>query len=176
MRLTTMTDYALRLLIYLGMNPQRLCTTSEIAQAYGISDAHLTKITHQLGLGGWISTVRGKGGGMRLARAPEEIRLGELVRAVEPDFALVECLGGDNACRLTGYCRLTSILGEALDDFLARLDRHSLADLLGPAAPAAARLHLPTGLTHHQPQTLPISLPDSPAAGLHGTPLRRADS
>lgn len=138
MRLTTMSDYSLRLLIYLGMNRERLCTTAEIAAAYDISEAHLTKITHQLGLGGWITTVRGKGGGMRLAREPGEIRLGDLVRAVEPDFSLVECLGEGNQCKLTGFCRLTGILAEALEDFLARLDRHTLADLLPPASDVAA--------------------------------------
>ncbi len=132
MRLTAMTDYALRLLMYLGMNPDRLCTSAEIARAYDISEAHLNKITHQLGQQGWISTVRGKGGGMRLALAPEAIGLGALVRRVEPDFALVECLGAANACKLTGYCRLTGILNGALNDFLARLDRHTLADLLAP--------------------------------------------
>jgi len=138
MRLTTMTDYALRMLIYLGQHPERLCTTAEIAQAYDISEAHLTKITHQLGLGGWISTVRGKGGGMRLALAPSEIMLGELVRAIETDFYLVECLGTGNACNLTGRCRLTGIFNEALAAFLEQLDRHSLADLLSPAPPGAA--------------------------------------
>lgn len=136
MRLTTMSDYSLRLLIYLGMNRERLCTTAEIAAAYDISEAHLTKITHQLGLGGWITTVRGKGGGMRLAREPGEIGLGDLVRAVEPDFSLVECLGEGNQCKLTGFCRLTGILAEALADFLARLDRHTLADLLPQASDA----------------------------------------
>lgn len=130
MRLTTMTDYALRLLIFLGQHPDRLCTNSEVAQAYGISEAHLTKITHQLGQGGWIATVRGKGGGMRLALAPADIMLGELVRAVEPDFYLVECLGNGNACNLTGNCRLTGIFNEALAAFLEQLDRYSLADLL----------------------------------------------
>lgn len=137
MRLTTMSDYSLRLLIYLGMNRERLCTTAEIAAAYDISEAHLTKITHQLGLGGWITTVRGKGGGMRLAREPDQIKLGELVRAVEPDFSLVECLGEANQCKLTGFCKLTGILSEALEDFLARLDRHTLVDLL-PQSPDAA--------------------------------------
>jgi Rrf2 family nitric oxide-sensitive transcriptional repressor len=153
MRLTTMTDYALRLLIYLGRQPQRLCTTAEVARAYGISEAHLTKITHQLGLAGWITTVRGKGGGMKLARAPEDIRLGELVRAMEPDFYLVECLGELNACTLSGQCRLTGILGDALGAFLERLDAHTLADLLPPSprqdAPALARVR---PLTLAQPQ------------------------
>ncbi len=139
MRLTTMTDYALRLMIYLGQHQDRLCTTSEVAQAYGISEAHLTKITHQLGLGGWISTVRGKGGGMRLALAPEEIMLGEFVRAVEPDFYLVECLGEDNACVITRACRLTGVFNDALAAFLEQLDRHSLADILPPPRNAAGR-------------------------------------
>ncbi|MCZ8074858.1 MAG: Rrf2 family transcriptional regulator [Paucibacter sp.] len=158
MRLTTMTDYALRMLIYLGQHPDRLCTTAEIAQAYDISEAHLTKITHQLGLGGWIRTVRGKGGGMSLALAPEDIMLGELVRAVEPDFYLVECLGNGNACSLTGRCRLTGIFNEALAAFLEQLDRHSLADLLSPAqSPASpASRGVPVGLSGLSIQPVPI--------------------
>ncbi len=136
MRLTAMTDYALRLLMYLGMNPERLCTSAEIARAYEISEAHLNKITHQLGQQGWIITVRGKGGGMRLALVPAEIGIGALVRQLEPDFALVECLGAGNVCKLTGFCRLTGILSGAMDDFLARLDKHTLADLLAPAGTA----------------------------------------
>lgn len=130
MRLTTMTDYAFRLLIFLGQHPDRLCTTAEIAQVYGISEAHLTKITHQLGLAGWISTVRGKGGGMRLAHDPADIGLGQVVRSVEPDFNLVECLGTGNECSLTGRCRLTGIFRKALTAFLEQLDGHTLADLL----------------------------------------------
>lgn len=130
MRLTTMTDYALRMLIYLGQHRERLCTTAEIAQAYQISEAHLTKITHQLGLGGWVTTVRGKGGGMRLAREPAQINLGGLVRSIEPDFQLVECLGSGNVCTLTGHCRLTGIFHNALEAFLKQLDGHTLAELL----------------------------------------------
>lgn len=137
MRLTTMSDYALRLLIYLGRHPDRLCTTAEVAQAYGISEAHLTKITHQLGLAGWITTVRGKGGGMRLALEPQDIRLGELVRGIEPDFYLVECLGELNACTLTGQCRLTGIFKQALAAFLEQLDAHTLAELLPVPRPGA---------------------------------------
>ncbi|MCH7344843.1 Rrf2 family transcriptional regulator [Pelomonas sp. CA6] len=139
MRLTTMTDYALRLLIYLGRHPDRLCTIAEVAQAYQISEAHLTKITHQLGLGGWIQTVRGKGGGMRLALAPEQISVGRLVRSVEPDFALVECLGEQDDCSLSGRCRLTGILGEALAAFQQTLERYTLADLLAAPPARAAR-------------------------------------
>jgi Rrf2 family protein len=90
MRLTTMTDYAMRLLMYVAQQPDRLCTIAEVANAYGISEAHLMKITHQLGLSGWLETVRGKGGGMRLAAAPADINVGAVVRSIEPDFYLVE--------------------------------------------------------------------------------------
>lgn len=136
MRLTTMTDYALRLLVYIGQNRDRLCTIAEVARVHGISEAHLMKITHQLGLGGWIETVRGKGGGMRLAREPDQINLGELVRRVEPDFALVECLGVADLCSLSGNCRLTEVFNGALAAFMARLDAVTLADVLPSPKPA----------------------------------------
>jgi Rrf2 family transcriptional regulator, nitric oxide-sensitive transcriptional repressor len=132
-RLTMMTDFALRLLIYVGQHSDRLCTIAEVAGAYGISEAHLTKITHQLALAGWLETVRGKGGGMRLAAAPAHINLGAVVRSIEPDFALVACLGDDSTCTLVGNCRLTGIVSEALRTFMAHLDRHTLADLIPPS-------------------------------------------
>jgi Rrf2 family nitric oxide-sensitive transcriptional repressor len=141
MRLTTMTDYSMRLLMYVGQHPERLCTISEVAAAYGISEAHLMKITHQLGLAGWLETVRGKGGGMRLATAPADINLGAVVRSIEPDFSLVDCLTTDNLCMLTGTCRLTAIVSEALQSFMAHLDRHTLADLLPAPSDSAAQLH-----------------------------------
>jgi Rrf2 family nitric oxide-sensitive transcriptional repressor len=140
MRLTTMTDYALRLLMYVAHQPDRLCTIAEVADAYGISQAHLMKITHQLGLAGFVETVRGKGGGMRLAAAPAAINLGAVVRAVEPDFALVECFGSENRCALTSYCRLAGVLGGALQSFLGHLDRHTLADLVPDLPPRALPL------------------------------------
>ena len=130
MRLTTMTDYALRLLMYVAQQPERLCTIAEIAQAHGISETHLMKVTHQLGLQGWITTVRGKGGGMRLAHTPHDINLGAVVRSIEPDFDLVECFSTGNQCTLTGHCRLASVLGGALQGFMAHLDGFTLADLL----------------------------------------------
>ncbi len=133
MRLTTMTDYALRLLMYVAQQPDRLCTISEVATAYNISEAHLMKITHQLGLAGYIETVRGKGGGMRLAKPADEINLGAVVRSIEPDFMLVECLATGNSCALTGHCKLTGIFSAALRHFLAHLDGYSLADLAPPA-------------------------------------------
>ena len=140
MRLTTMTDYSMRLLMYVGQHPERLCTISEVAGVYGISEAHLMKITHQLGLAGWLETVRGKGGGMRLAAPPAEINLGAVIRSIEPDFSLVDCLTTDNTCMLTGTCRLTGIVSEALQRFMAHLDRHTLADLLPPPGGSASRL------------------------------------
>ena len=130
MRLTMMTDYALRLLMYAGQHPDRLCTIAEVAGAHGISEAHLMKVTHKLGLGGWLETVRGKGGGIRLALPPERINIGAVVRSVEPDFFLVECLTGDERCILTGHCRLTGIINGALQSFLKHLDQYTLADLL----------------------------------------------
>jgi Rrf2 family nitric oxide-sensitive transcriptional repressor len=134
-----MTDYALRLLMYLAHRPERLCTIAEIAGAYDISQAHLMKITHQLGRFGFVETARGKGGGMRLAAAPASINLGAVVRSVEPDFALVDCFDRPDRCALVGYCRLAGVLSGALASFLAHLDEHTLADLVPDAAGAAAR-------------------------------------
>lgn len=88
------------------------------------------KITHQLGLRGWVTTVRGKGGGMRLAQPPENINLGAVVRSIEPDFNLVECFGTSNTCVITGNCGLTSVLDGALQRFLAHLDGFALSDIL----------------------------------------------
>ncbi len=140
MRLTTMTDYAMRLLMYVAHCPDRLCTIAEIAQAYAISEAHLMKITHQLGQAGFIETVRGKGGGMRLAAPPAQINLGAVVRYVEADLSLVECFSSaGNQCALTGHCRLAGILAEGLAGFMAHLDRYTLADLTADAGEAAPR-------------------------------------
>jgi len=130
MRLTTMSDYAMRLLMYVGQHPERLCTIAEVARAYDISEAHLTKITHQLSLAGWLETVRGKGGGMRLAIHPQAIGLGAVVRSMEPDFNVVECLTHDTSCQLVSNCQLTGIINGALQSFMQYLDRYTLADLL----------------------------------------------
>ena len=116
MRLTVFSDYTLRVLMYLALDRTRLATIPEIATAYGISENHLMKVVHQLARAGIVETVRGKGGGIRLARAPEEIRLGEIVRASEGDAPIVECLSGDpRACRITSSCRLKGILIDAFD-------------------------------------------------------------
>jgi Rrf2 family transcriptional regulator, nitric oxide-sensitive transcriptional repressor len=131
-RLTHFTDYTLRTLIYLALTPDRLATIAEIARRYGISEAHLTKVVHQLGLAGDIETIRGKGGGLRLARAPEAINLGALVRRTEPDLVLVPCFGEAGACTIESGCVLQHALHRALAAFLAELDRYTLADLIAP--------------------------------------------
>lgn len=149
MRLTSMTDYSLRLLIYLGRRPDRLCTIAEVAAAHAISEAHLMKITHQLGVGGWIETLRGKGGGMRLARRPADISIGAIVRSMEADFRLVECFDTGSHCTLAGECHLTGIFSNALGEFMRYLDRHTLADLLepGPGRASLAGTPLQSGAT-----------------------------
>lgn len=130
MRLTTFTDYSLRVLMYLALDRSRLATIPEIAAAYGISQNHLMKVVHQLARAGVIESVRGKGGGVRLARSPETIRIGEIVRAAEGDAPIVECLSDDpHACRIAGTCRLTGVLVDAFDALYESLDRHTLADL-----------------------------------------------
>jgi Rrf2 family transcriptional regulator, nitric oxide-sensitive transcriptional repressor len=131
MKLTIFSDYTLRVLMYLALNRTRLATIPEIATAYGISENHLMKVVHQLARAGVIESVRGKGGGVRLARPPKEIRVGEVVRVTEGDAPIVECLSGDpHACRITSSCRLKGILVNALDVFYEVLDEHTLADLV----------------------------------------------
>ena len=132
MRLTAYTDYSLRVLIYLGLREDRLATIGEISDTYGLSANHLMKIIHNLGKLGYIETVRGRGGGMRLAGKPEEINLGQLVRQVEPDFAVVECFDPNrrHECVITPACRLQLVFQKAVQAFLDVLDTYTLADLL----------------------------------------------
>ena len=138
MRLTTYSDYCLRLLMYAATKPDRV-TIQGAADAYGISKNHLMKVAFDLGRLGYLDTVRGRGGGVRLARPPEEIRLGELLRRTEEDFRIVECFNaGTNRCVISHACRLKGILGEATAAWLAVMDRYSLADLTGQN-PALAR-------------------------------------
>ena len=124
MRLTAYTDYALRVLIRLALQPQRLTTIADIAKGYGISENHLMKVVHQLGVAGLIDTVRGRNGGLRLRKSPAAISVGQVVRLMEPDMDIVPCF--EPACPFKG------VLGEARDAFLAALDRYTLADLAKP--------------------------------------------
>ncbi len=129
-RLTVYTDYALRLLMYVALKKEGLVTIQEVAGAYGISRNHLMKVAYDLGRFGYLETVRGRGGGLRLARAPEKIGLGDVVRRMEEDFTLVECFAtGASTCRIDGPCRLQHVLNDALKAYLGVLDRYSLADL-----------------------------------------------
>ncbi len=131
MRLTTFSDYTLRVLMYLALDPAKIATIPEIAAAYEISENHLMKVVHQLGRSGVIESLRGKGGGIRLARPAEEIRLGAVVRASEGEAPIVECLGtGESSCRIAPACRLNSILESAFDSLYAKLDEYTLADLM----------------------------------------------
>lgn len=131
MQLTAYTDYALRVLMYLAVHEERLVTISEMATAYDISKNHLMKIVNQLGQKGFIETVRGRGGGLRLGQSPARLALGEIVRQMEPHFHIVECFAPTtNGCPITPVCGLSHVLAEARDAFLAVLDRYTLADLI----------------------------------------------
>jgi Rrf2 family nitric oxide-sensitive transcriptional repressor len=142
MRLTAYTDYSLRVLMRLALRPDELVTISEIAGAYRISEHHLMKVVHQLGVAGYIETVRGHGGGMRLAKKPTEIGVGEVVRLTEPDLGLVECFRTPHSCAIESVCVLSGVLGEALEAFLDVLDRHTLGDLVARRGPLANLLNV----------------------------------
>ena len=134
MRFTRYTDFAMRVLMYLGLREEGdLSTIKEIAERYGISENHLMKVVHQLGRHGFVTTVRGRQGGMKLAQPPADINLGEVVRRCEDDMRLVECFDpANNTCPISDACALPSILDEARAAFLAVMDRHTLADILAP--------------------------------------------
>ena len=142
MNITQHTDYALRVLMYLGAVPERRVTIKEVAERFDISRSHLMKIVTELVAKGFVDGARGKGGGLRLARAASEIGLGDVVRQLEPSLALVECFGTRSHCLLDPACRLKGALDGALQAFLAAVDRVSLADLVG----TDARLHAVLGL------------------------------
>ena len=126
MRLTRYTDYAMRVLLYLGARPEKLCSIAEVSRAYGISQNHLMKVAHDLGKAGYIEGVRGRAGGIRLAKAPDKINVGAVVRQTEDGFDLVDC----DTCAIAPACELTRVLDEALAAFMTVLDRYTLADLL----------------------------------------------
>lgn len=136
MRFTVHTDYALRVLMYLGAAPgDDLVTIKAISRGYGISENHLMKVVHRLAQAGFVETVRGRGGGMRLARDPDDINIGAVVRASEDDMRIVECFDpGTNTCPIAPACALPRVLDEALSAFIGVLDRYTLADLLKPKA------------------------------------------
>jgi Rrf2 family nitric oxide-sensitive transcriptional repressor len=142
MRLTLFTDYTLRALIYLAVQPDRLVTIGDIAEAYGISTNHLMKVVHQLATAGDVVTLRGQHGGLRLGRPAHEINLGTVVRRTEAEFTIVPCFGAERDCAIRPECVLAGVLDDALRAFLAVLDRRTLADLIAPRAALTQLLRL----------------------------------
>lgn len=140
MRLTYQTDYALRLLMYLAVQGDRRSSIHEIATQYRISENHLMKVTQRLAALGYVDALRGRHGGLKLAGEAGQIRIGEVVRAMEPDLALVECFGAENTCSITPACALRQVLDEARKSFLAVLDSCTLKQLV--ARPAKLRVAL----------------------------------
>ncbi len=131
MKLTLLSDYSLRMLMHLSVNQGALVTIAATAARYDVSKNHLMKVAHQLGQQGYIETVRGRSGGLRLARLPEDIILGHVVRYMEQSSVLVECFpGGKGGCLITKECRLKSALHEAQEAFFTCLDGYTLADLV----------------------------------------------
>ncbi len=141
MRLTQWTDYALRVLMYCAAHAERenAPTIAEIAEVHAISRSHLMKIVMELSAKGWLSTTRGRGGGLRLVQQPSQIVVGEVVRQMEEDFGLVECFNTEGShCKLDGHCRLKGVLSNALQAWMDVLDGVTLADLVAPGTAVSA--------------------------------------
>jgi Rrf2 family transcriptional regulator, nitric oxide-sensitive transcriptional repressor len=141
MRLTLYTDFALRVLIHVGLNDGKLTTIKDIAQTFGISKAHLMKVVNDLSQKGYLDTVRGRNGGIRLMREPRDINIGQVVRETEIQLAVIGCLERRGYCPIERVCVLRGVLRNATEAFMAVLDAHTLADLIKPHE---ALLSLPT--------------------------------
>jgi len=129
MRLTSFSDYALRMLLYAASASGRLITIEEAARTFNVSRTHLNKVANTLTRAGYLKAVRGRAGGLALGQPADTIRIGDVLRLTEPDFALVECFATGNQCVITGSCKLSRLLTEAVAAFQATLDRHTLADV-----------------------------------------------
>jgi Rrf2 family transcriptional regulator, nitric oxide-sensitive transcriptional repressor len=147
MRLSEYTDYTLRVLMYCAAHRDRLVTIAELAEKHELSKNHLMKVVNDLARQGLLDTTRGRGGGLRLLAEPETIRIGDVVRATETDFRLVECFDAStNACTLTPNCRLKHLFNEALAGYFKALDGATLADMTpGPSAPRGGSNKAPAG-------------------------------
>lgn len=149
MKLTHYSNYALRSLQFAALRSPALCRVDEVAAAHGISRAHIVKVVHEMGQAGFLETVRGRGGGFRLARRPEEITVGEVLRVTEGNFELVECFNpATNSCPLIGICRLSRAIGEAMAAFIAVLDRVTIADIASNKRGLLTRLEAATAAAH----------------------------
>lgn len=145
MQLSKFTDYSLRVLIYLAGQTETLTTIDEISARYGISKDHLRKIVHTLVQSGWIESKRGRNGGLALGMLPADISIGEVVRFTEENLAIVECFNAaTDTCQISGVCRLSVMLDEALQAFLNVLDEYTLDDIIAGQSALMARLRLPT--------------------------------
>lgn len=145
MRLNLATDYGLRVLMYLLARPDERARVEAMAETFAVSSHHLTKVVQRLSRAGFVATYRGRSGGIVLARQPEDINLGDVIRALEADFALVECfLEEGNSCCLSPSCRLRGVIGEALDAFMDTFSRYTLADLQAPALSRLLALSAPS--------------------------------
>ena len=143
MRLTLHTDYALRVLMFAGAKGDALSTIGEIVQQFDISRGHVMKVVHRLGQRGYLETIRGKNGGIRLARKPGQINVGAVVRDMEDELDVLGCLeDGEEYCRIQRCCVLRSALRDATNAFLATLDRYTLEDLTRPRRALAQLLGL----------------------------------
>jgi len=143
MKLTSFTDYSLRVLMFLATNAEGRATVAEISAAFDIKENHLTKVVHFLGKQGWLTTLRGKGGGLLLARPANEIRVGRVVRDTEGAAMPAECFAveEDSRCPISHCCRLRGVLAEAVDAFYAVLDGYTLADIARNRSALAGVLH-----------------------------------
>jgi Rrf2 family nitric oxide-sensitive transcriptional repressor len=151
MRLTSFTDYGLRVLMFLAAQPGRRATIGEIAAAYGISENHLMKVVHRLGRAGFLCNVRGRGGGLELARAPAHINIGDVVRATEGPSLPAECFDREhNRCRIVKGCGLPAVLDEAVRAFYAALTRYTLADVSKNQGALRRMLFVPDAAREHR--------------------------
>jgi Rrf2 family nitric oxide-sensitive transcriptional repressor len=154
MQMTRYTDYALRVLLYLGTRKEHRGTVAEIAKAFSISRNHLTKVVQRLAEEGFLETARGKMGGIRLAHPPDEINIGLVVRCTEPHFQLAECFDPEGeGCRINAACRWKGVLAEAMESFMETLDKHSLADLLVTKNRLARALGVPVTIKRQARKT-----------------------
>jgi Rrf2 family transcriptional regulator, nitric oxide-sensitive transcriptional repressor len=145
MRLTDYTDYSLRVLMYLAVRTEGLATIQDISDAYGISKNHLMKVVQRLAELGWVETVRGRNGGLRLYEHSSALTVGEVVRAAESDFVLVTCFNGADPdahreCVIQSECRLKGIFEAARDAFFRELDSYTIRDIASPASPLISLL------------------------------------